>query len=45
MQYLRIDSRITSQLFGVELIALAITVSNRPDLSSIRHQHFMPKLP
>jgi len=44
VQDLRNHPRVTSQLFGVELIALAIAVSNSSDFTSVRHQHFVTEL-
>jgi hypothetical protein len=42
-QYLRIEPGITSQLLSINLVALPITVRNRPQLTNVGHDHFMAK--
>ncbi len=38
----RIKTGITCQLLRIDLIALAITVRNRPQLTDVRHDDFVP---
>lgn len=43
-QYLRIEPGITGQFLSIDMVALPITVRDRPQLTNVGHNHFMAKL-